>query len=268
MMGSFDKIRQPFLKKRLRKEQLEALNATLWRVVADGQITEAELAEVDKFFYDSELSPEEIQKAEADVFSQLVYRAISDRRVSDAEFQSLDHIAVRLALPAQVRNQLRRQLEYYRLIHWLESGGELPITQPNNIILQKNEICHLSIPAVLYEERVVRSTYQGGSRGVSIRIMKGVNYRVGANRGHIQSERALVPVSEGTFNVTNKRLVFSGNKKSNATPYPKLLDLQLYADAIQYSITTRQKPVIVGFSDQSAELCAVVISRMINTQAG
>jgi hypothetical protein len=267
-MSLFNKIRQPFAKKRLRREQLEALSATLWRVVADGQITDAELAEIDRFFYDSELSVEEIQKAEADVFSQLVYQAISDRRVTDAEFQSLDHIAVRLALAPQVRNQLRQQIEYYQMLHRLESGGELPTAEARNIILQKNEICHLSLPAVLYEERFVRSTYQGGSRGVSFRIMKGVSYRVGAHRGDIQAERALVPVSDGTFSVTNKRLIFSGNKKSNSTPIPKLLDLQLYADAIQYSITTRQKPVIVGFSDQSAELCAVVISRLINTYTG
>jgi hypothetical protein len=265
-MGLFDKIRQPFLKKKLRGEQLDQLNDTLWRIVADGKVTDDEVAEINSFFADSELSAEEIQKAIADIFSQIVYQAVADRRVSEQEFRSLEHIADRLSLPAQTRYWMQQQIQYFRLFSEIEAGGDLPVGKAPNIILQKGEECHRSIPGALYEERVVRSTYQGDSHGVSIRIMKGVSYRVGAHRGQIQSERALVPVSDGQFSVTNKRLIFSGNKKSNATAYLKLLDLQVYADAIQYSTTTRQKPIIVGFQhSEEAELSALIISRIINS---
>ncbi|MBK8305259.1 MAG: hypothetical protein IPK98_18480 [Chloracidobacterium sp.] len=265
-MGLFDTIRQPFLKKKLRKEQLEALNSTLWRAIADGKITDEELGEINGYFYDSELTTEEIQKAQADVFSQLVYQAIADRRVSDEEFRSLEHIADRFSLSDQTRQWMQQQIQYFRVFNHIEAGGDLPSVIPGSVIMQKNEICHLSVPGILYEERVVRSTYQGGSRGVSLRVMKGVSFRVGAHRGQIQSERALVPVSQGVFNVTNQRLVFSGDAKSNSTAYPKLLDFQVYADAIQYSITSRQKPVIVGFPTiENAELSALVISRLLNS---
>ena len=261
-MGLFDK----FGKGKLRKEQLEQLNSTLWRVVADGNVTDDELAEINHFFYDSELSPEEIQKAKADVFTQLVYQAIQDRRVSEAEFRSLEHVADRFTLPPQLRGWMQQQIQYFRLFDFIEQGGRLPIAAPQNVLLQKNEECYMSVPASLFEEKVVRSTYQGGSHGVSIRLMKGVSYRVGAHRGQIQSERALVPVSNGAFSVTNQRLIFSGDKKSNATAYPKLLDFQVYADAVQYSTTSRQKPIIVGFpASGDAELAALVISRVINT---
>ncbi len=261
-MGFFDK----FGKGKLRKEQLEQLNSTLWRIVADGKVTEEELAEINHFFYDSELSPEEIQKAQADVFMQLVYQAIQDRRVTDDEFRSLEHVADRFSLSPQLRGWMQQQIQYYRLFHFIEQGGTLPSIAPQNVLLQKNEECHISVSASLLEERVVRSTYQGGSRGVSIRLMKGVSYRVGAHRGQIQSERALVPVSNGTFSVTNQRLIFSGDKKSNATAYPKLLDFQVYADAVQYSTTSCQKPMIVGFpAQENAELAALVISRVINS---
>lgn len=265
-MGLFDKIRQPFQKRKLRKEQIESLNSTLWQVVADGRVTDEELAEINKYFYDSELSTEEIQMAQADVFSQLVYQAIADRRVTDDEFRSLDHVAIRFALSPEIRNALQQQIQHFRVLNRIEAGGELPTVTPRNIVLQKNEICHVSVLASLYEERVIRSTYQGGSRGVSIRIMKGVSYRIGANRGQIHSERGLVVVSEGTFSVTNQRLIFSGDLKSTSTPYPKLLDFQVYADALQYSTTSRQKPFIVGFqTTENAELCALIISRVINS---
>ncbi|MFM9905293.1 MAG: hypothetical protein ACKVQJ_12065 [Pyrinomonadaceae bacterium] len=264
-MGLFDKIRQPFLKRKLRKEQLESLNSDIWQIVSDGKVTDEELSQINKYFYDSELSTEEVQKALTDVFSQLVYQAVSDRRVSEVEFQSLEHIANRFSLSAEAHTRLSEQIQYFRLFSQIEAGEELPTITPPNVVLQKNEECYLSIPGALYEERVVRSSYQGGSSGVSIRVMKGVSYRIGAHRGQIQSERAIVPVSDGQFNITNQRLIFSGSNKSNATTYGKLLDLQLYADALQYSTTTRQKPIIVKFrSGEEAELCALVISRAMN----
>ncbi len=264
-MGLFDKIKQPFLTRKLRKQNLKELNATLWRSVADGKITDEELTQINSYFHDGDLSADEIQKALAGVFSQLVYQAISDRRVSDKEFQSLDHIADRLSVAPRLRQWMNQQIQYFRLFNVIESGGDLPIGQPQNLILQKGETCHLCIPASLYEERVIRSSYQGGSRGVSIRIMKGVSYRIGANRGQIQSERGMVCVSKGHFIVTNQRLAFSGDRKSASSVFNKLLDFQVYWDAIQYSVTNRQKPFIVSFQrNEEAELSALVISRLMN----
>ena len=264
-MGLFDKIKHSFGSGKLKKEQIDELNATVWRAVADGKITDEELEQINSYFYNSELSPEEVQNALADVFTQLVYHAVSDRRVSDIEFQSLEHFANRLSVSIELRQWMYQQIQYYRLFNFIESGGTLPIGQPQNLILQKAEVCHLCLPASLYDERVIRSNYQGGSRGVSIRIMKGVSYRVGASRGFVQAERGLACISQGYFIVTNQRLAFSGDKKSASTAFNKLLDFQVFADAIQYSVTNRQKPFLVGFPRiEDAELSALVISRIMN----
>ena len=77
----------------------------------------------------------------------------------------------------------------------------------------------------------------------------------------------MVPVSEGYFIVTNQRIVFSGDKKSVATPFNKLIDLQVYADAIQFAVSNRQKPVIVKFNTaEESELSALIVSRLINDE--
>ena len=64
------------------------------------------------------------------------------------------------------------------------------------------------------EEKVISRKYQGGSQGMSFRVMKGVSYRVGGHRGHITSETGVVAVSDGELILTNNRVIFRGDKKS------------------------------------------------------
>ena len=133
--------------------------------------------------------------------------------------------------------------------------------------MQKGEVCHVSLPATLVEERVVLRNYQGGSRGVNLRLVKGVSFRLGQQQGKMVSQSGIVPVSEGYFVITNKRLVFSGDRKSITTPIEKLIDLHIFADGLNYSVTTRQKPVIIRLSaPEEAELSALVIPQLINEQ--
>lgn len=264
-MGIFDKLSQPFQAKKLKKEQLDRINQLIWQAVADGIVTDDESKEIDSFFYGSELEAADVQKAKSNVFVDLVRQAIADRRVTSAEYTALENIGKQLSLHPDALNWMRAQVQNFRFLSHIEEGGPLPTVQAPSMILQKGEIAHVAVPAQMYEERVVRSTYQGGSRGVSIRLMKGISYRVGGHRGQIQSERALVIKSTGTFVITNQRLVFSGDKKSAATTYSKFLDFQVYSDAIQYSVTNRQKPFIIGFPENdTSELCALIISRILN----
>ena len=266
-MSFLTNITHPFQKRKIRKEQLQEIEERLMTAVSDGQITDDKLAGVDSFFNESALTAEEYQKVRCDVFAKIVYKAIEDRRVTDDELALLNNVIEKLAIPPEVERWANDKIGYFRWFSKIESGGELPVGTPSNLILQKDEKCHLSIPGSLIEERVVRSNYVGGSRGVSFKIAKGVRYRVGQNRGHIQSERGMVPVSEGYFIVTNQRIVFSGDKKSVETTFKKLIDLQVYSDAIQFAVSNRQKPVIVRFNTpEESELSALIVSRLINDE--
>lgn len=207
------------------------------------------------------------RKLKSDIFGQVVRQAIEDRRVHQSELDVLNHLIERLEITPEVEAQAKHQIGYYAEIARIESGAPLHIGQAAGLILQKNELCHLSLPAILLEERVVARNYVGGSRGVNVRIMKGVTYRVGQQKGQMQSQSGMVTVSEGYFVVTNKRLVFSGDRKSVATPFDKLLDLHIFSDGLNFSSSVRQKPVIVRLSStEEAELCGVLISRLLNEQ--
>lgn len=266
-MGIFEKLKNTLTVGKLKKDQIERLRQSIWTAVADGFIDDRELEYINGCFLGSDLTVEEFQSVRTEVFCSIVQQAIADRRVNASELKTINHIIERLEIPREVEAWAEAQVQYYVEIARIEAGGELRTGNPTGLILQKGEVCYASIPASLIEERVVARNYVGGNQGLNVRIMKGVSYRIGQQRGQMTSQSGMVQVSDGYFIVTNKRLVFSGTRKSVSTPYSKLLDLHVYADGLNFSSASRQKPVIVRLSRiEEADMCGVLISRIINEQ--
>jgi hypothetical protein len=93
------------------------------------------------------------------------------------------------------------------------------------ILLKKSEFPILVITNVgLVEMGREGGSYQGGSQGVSLRVMKGVSYRVGGHRGtFVPTPETLKVVDKGTAVVTNQRVVFQGSGKTREWLFTKLI---------------------------------------------
>jgi hypothetical protein len=83
-----------------------------------------------------------------------------------------------------------------------------------------------------YLEDKTRRQYVGGSHGVSIRIAKGLYYRVGAFQGQAIDRTERVHVDTGLVVVTNKNIYFAGPAKSLRLPYAKIVSFQPFSDGI------------------------------------
>ncbi len=143
------------------------------------------------------------------------------------------------------------------------NDGRLPIGEDIDppIVLKKGELLHLIEPATLLKE-VVHREFRSGSRGVSFRVMKGVSYRVGASRGKmVEVGRSLADADEGQLSVTSTRIVFTGLRKTSEMQYTKLLDLNVFNDAIQIHVSNRQTPST--FRVSSGPMVAAVINAAV-----
>src|SRR3989344_4585197 len=115
------------------------------------------------------------------------------------------------------------------------------------------------------QELFIIQKYQGGSQGMSFRIMKGVSYRVGGHRGHITSETGVVAVSDGELIITSKRVIFRGDKKSFAAKLDNILDVQLFTNGFQFSENNKTKPRLMKFKEQgNHDIIGAVLSYAIN----
>lgn len=124
------------------------------------------------------------------------------------------------------------------------------------VLLHADERAFLIANGVaLIEPRHGASHYEGGSSGVSIRIAKGVRYRVGQNRGTlVQGTEQPVAIDTGSFTVTNRRAVFQGSKDTREWDFRKLIgvthDPVLPWTSLQ--VSNRQKVSGVLYDEESA----------------
>ena len=92
-----------------------------------------------------------------------------------------------------------------RLVVANVNDHRLPVIDEPHLLSRPGEVVHLETMAQLLKTVAIRE-YQGGSQGVSLRIMKGVSYRVGAMRGKMVTVGSeTVVADEGIFSVTDRQ---------------------------------------------------------------
>ncbi|MBM4404560.1 MAG: hypothetical protein FJ039_00005 [Chloroflexi bacterium] len=82
-----------------------------------------------------------------------------------------------------------------------------------------------------HQEKVFRS-FEGGHHGVSIRVMRGVTYRVGQFKGHPFESTKLAHVGTGMLGLTTSGLYFSSREKGLKIPYDKIVAFEPYSDGV------------------------------------
>lgn len=97
---------------------------------------------------------------------------------------------------------------------------------------QKNENLIWVFKNVSYYEKKIRKEYVGGNQGISIRIAKGIYYRVGYFKGYPIEREELICEDNGILAITDKHLYFQGNKKIFRVPYSKIISITPFSDGI------------------------------------
>lgn len=141
----------------------------------------------------------------------------------------------------------------------LEDGAELPVITTSNLMLSNGEVCHYCGSATFVKTKNVVVGYSGGSRGTSIRIAKGMSYRIGAQkaapiRGDVQER------TPGILSVTNKRVVFSGNKGAFDKKIASLSAVTPYKNGIAFQFGDQQYPLETNEPEYVYEILARIVN--------
>lgn len=134
-------------------------------------------------------------------------------------------------------HQNRRQLS-------LAADAPLPVVGSDGIMLKAGEVCHYRGSAYGYKskERVVG--YAGGHHGVSVRVAKGVSYRVGQSKS--QAVRATIEERyPGVLYVTSNRVVFSSTQGAFDKAISSLSSMTLGDDGIVFQFGDKIIPVLI-----------------------
>ena len=179
----------------VRPTALTGLRTALDRLLDDGLLSEAEQEQLDGF---REAMGFDIESADIQGYRHKLFRAQSLRMLLEGEDPSV-HFAYE---------------------------GMLPV-----LLMKSEKLLYLFKGVEFWEERT-RTTYEGRSSGVSLRIAKGVYYRTGGFRGNPVKETGLEHIDTGIFVVTDTHVYFHGPSKSFRTRYSKMVGVDPYEDGV------------------------------------
>jgi len=264
-LGIFQTLINKYKDAKQKSLNKKDFRGVLLQAVSDGKLTKEEIAEIEKKKNELGLSDKDIKGMKSEIFTAAFNVIKSDEQVTKDEEQELKSIQKYLGLADDEIQHNKRELARLRLLNEIQQGNMPTIPPVTNLVTQKSEKVYWVEPATLAEEKIVRRTYQGGSQGVSFRIMKGVSFRVGGHRGHLAGETGIVAVSNGELIITNKRVVFRGDKKSFAGKLNNILDIQLFRNGFQFSENNKSKPRMIMFKQEgNHDIIGAVLSYAIN----
>jgi hypothetical protein len=125
-----------------------------------------------------------------------------------------------------VKSAVLRDLMHGVIPKRIQWDGDLPLN------FQKSEQLVWIFQHSEYLEEKTSRQYIGGSRGISVRIMKGVYYHVSGFKGRTIDRTERVHVDTGLVAVTTKHLYFSGTKRSFRIPYTKVVSFEPFSNGL------------------------------------
>lgn len=222
------------------------------------------LAEVDPISFDKELQSlaengfvdlEKLRDLVITGWEQAVDRAFDDGVLTEEEESRLMKLAEGLKLTQEdldkrgyytklAQGVVLREILDGKFPEGIKLDGHIPFN------MQKNERLIWVFSNVKYYEQQNKRQYVGGSSGVSLRIAKGVYYRVGAFKGHSINKTETVLAGIGVLGITDKHIYFASEDTAFRIRHDKIVAHSPYKDGVGIQRDgVRAKPQLFDVGD-------------------
>lgn len=102
-----------------------------------------------------------------------------------------------------------------------------------SLLLSKNEILIYIFDDVRFAQERTSTIYVGGSRGISVRVAKGVYFRSSGSRGYTEKTSAIQTIDTGELAITTQNIYFRGRNRSFKIDLKKVINLEAFSDGIK-----------------------------------
>ena len=201
-----------------------------------------------------------IGNAAQEIIQEFITGILADQRISPDETEALEQLCKDLKIKVQFDEECKGIIEKNKLLWKLEN--EPLLIYNAEIFLQKGEYCHYKSAASLYEDRKQTTgiTYRGYTHRV--KIFKGFYYRVGNLNAARKTEDVTIEIDSGILYVTNKRILFNGNKGNKVIRYSQIVDLIPFIDGMKV-VKETGKPLTFQIPTNDGEILITIVARLI-----
>ena len=171
-------------------------------------------------------------------FEYIVKKGVEDGIITDEEEKAISTFSQYFGIEEEHFNEQEWYKQYQKLLVIKDLlNGIIPQRKPVNtngifLNLVKGEQLIWRFDNVAFFEEVTRTHYKGGSSGVSIRIAKGIYYRIGAIKGTPVTTSEMKEKATGTLFIATKHLYFYSETKTVKIPLNKVVAFTPYDDGL------------------------------------
>lgn len=187
---------------------------------------------------------------------RMIDAALEDHLLSEEEFARIAAMTEVFGVDVDVMETLtgaHTKLVKARVLQDLSTGEITNRTQmiegftPN---FESGEVAVWSFFPTTYFSQRAKTEYLGGSQGVSVRLAKGVYYRVGAQKGTAMRTNYLSQEGVGALILASRNAYFVAQMKAVKIPLKRIVAVSLFEDGIVLSAgATTTKPHIFKIDD-------------------
>ncbi len=146
------------------------------------------------------------------------------------------------------------------------ANGGMFIRRSSELLLRPDEEAVWVTAAQLLHE-VVEREFRGTSGGISIPLGHGIRYRAGEMRGRVVTLGTHWEAADsGKLTVTNRRVLYSGKRKTLDFPLNKIVSLNVFSDGVDLGVSGKSTNTTVRV--RNPHLTAATIKGLLDHQTG
>jgi len=233
-------------------------------VISDGKIDKSEkefLAKLQKDIRLTAITTETISNESTQQFMQvLVDKIIDDGIISPEEWEEFTAIAKNLDVDVNWNKKSKAMVEKLKF-YWLIENGVLPVKKVS-INLLENEYCYFTSNADWLEKPALTKRKNHEKQTARPKILRGTFYRAGSIAVQSIGSGEMQNFEYGKVFLTNKRIIFAGNKKNSNIQLNKILSINPFSDGVEIEKESGESPIFRLLNN--ADLFAMTLSRVIN----
>jgi len=232
----------------------QLLAARLVELAADGELDETDRQELACMAADLALSESDIVELQQEQlikeFQPINLRMQSVLMLTDEDQRAIQQLEKKYG----AKLSLGGRGEVLRASYILATTRRLPAPIQIGLLLSDSEMAYHAVRTTWHQTRVNNYSFAGPS--ISIPIIKGVRYRI-ASYDVVRSE-GMTPLSSGVLYVTSKRLLFAGESRNTAVILSRIINLQIFKDALKVDKSTGKSDLFSMEAEQASYITALI----------
>ena len=247
-----------------KRKGLDIYAQKIKELLIDGDLSKADKLTLEEIKKEYKLTDKDVSKYNLIEFRSFFEKITNDSRITETERKELVKIYSDLNLPTDNLAYNQNDFNKYHTLYLIDKG-ELPIIKNHdlNVNLKPDEMLYFASKAFVLKNKLVSEKINYSGFSTSIRIAKGLTYRIGSMNTRPQKVNTIVTEDVGILYLTSANFGYLGLNKHFSIAYDKISSLDIRGGYLYLYKKGKETPFILAMEDY--ELLLAIVSVKINT---